>query len=140
MFPADYFGLIIDSLKRSISTKLWRWHVAGDIPDIDYLCGMVTVANANPKVSFLAFSKRYNFIKEFAAFGKIPTNLNIVLSMWPGYKLPKGLDKFPKAWMLDKCNVDKRIPKKATECPGACETCGLCWEMKGGQHVQFRKH
>lgn len=137
--PHVYFGEIHEAIRRSRTCKLFRWHVGGDIPDVDYLCSMITVAHANPKVSFLCFTKQYEIVANFAKT-HIPRNLRIVLSMWPGLKVPKGLEHLPKAWMHDCKDPDKRIPKSAEACPGACEACGLCWGLGMGQSVYFDKH
>jgi len=44
--------------------KFFRWHVAGDIPDAMYLAMMYRVACRFKRTKFLAFTKRYNLIRE----------------------------------------------------------------------------
>lgn len=136
--PGEFQKQFWDYLGRT-RCKMCRINVGGDIPDEAFLAMVAATATRFPKIKFLAFTKKYDLIDGYKS--KFPENLRIVLSAWPGYKLPKRLQKkFPVAWMLDKDNLDKRIPEGTTVCPGACETCGLCWEMKEGENVCFEKH
>lgn len=139
--PDEYFFQIYRAIKRAKSFKLFRWHVGGDIPVVDYLHGMVVIARAFPNVKFLCFTKQYEMVEEFKTNEKIPKNLTIVFSAWPGLRLPKGCEKYrPIAWMRDGKDPDSRIPKKAQECPGGCDKCMKCFGLKPGQSVVFDKH
>lgn len=137
--PDGFFFEIYKAIKRRKKPGLFRWLVSGDIPGIEFLDNMVHLAYACPETKFLAFSKRYEFLLEY---GKqhIPGNLKLVVSMWPGLKVPDGLERFPTAWMRDCRAPDKRIPKAAKECPGKCATCGLCWKLPAGKSVVFARH
>jgi len=138
---SGYFWQIHQEIKRAKSVKVFRWHVGGDIPDMEYLLGMITLAAANPAVEFLCFTKRYELLAGYVADGsRFPKNLKIVVSMWPGLKVPDGLERFPKAWMRDTKCLDKRIPAGARKCPGKCTACGLCWKLPAGKSVVFQLH
>ena len=66
-------------------TRFFRYHVSGDIPNIDYFIQMVKIARDLPWVNFLAFTKQYKIVNEYiAAFGAdaIPENLKIIFSNW----------------------------------------------------------
>jgi len=121
---------------------LFRWHVAGDIPDFAYLADLRLIATWTPDTNHLVFTKKYDLVRLLSEkHMDLPENLSIVLSMWPGLEIPGGLTRrYPKAWMRDKRNPDNRIPEDAKECDGGCETCGLCWKMKDGESVVFTKH
>ena len=70
-------------------------------------------------------------------FADLPDNLTIVLSAWldMSYINPFGL---PIAFMQD--GTETRI-SDALECPGNCETCGICWALKSiKKNVVFHKH
>lgn len=54
--PEKYFSDISNAVKTQ---RFFRWHVSGDIVNIDYLMGMIQVAKDNPKCEFLAFTKAY---------------------------------------------------------------------------------
>ena len=136
-----YFMQIADAIEAK-TPDLFRWHVAGDMPDYNYMGGMLYMAERFSDTRFLAFTKKTDllslFIKERR---KMPTNLSVVVSMWPGFEVPKPvLRRFPTAWMNDPKNPDPRIPANAVECGGNCEKCGLCWNMKAGDVVYFKKH
>ena len=130
---ALYFGLIstyIDIKKPSF----FRWHVAGDITSRSYFRGMVGVALNHPKSKFLAFTKR----PEFVDHKNIPGNLSIVISAWPTVNHPKT--SLPIAWMQD--GTENRMDMdKCIQCPGNCDNCGACWELKRHNlDVVFDKH
>jgi hypothetical protein len=62
----------------------------------------------------------------------------IVFSAWPGMTFlnPHG---HRVAWMQD--GSETRVPDDAIECPGNCESCGLCFEHdRLGRDVVFHKH
>ena len=129
-----YFADIRKFLTKK-QPKYFRWHVAGDIPDVAYLYEMVQIAADNAAVKFLCFTKRHDIAEQFK---NIPPNLEIVLSMWPkwGNASMKG---FRRAWMQD--GTETRIPANAIECPGFCENCGMCWSLgKLGRDVVFNAH
>lgn len=133
--PAQYFEQLSDFLERK-HPAWFRWHVAGDILDQDYLENMKSVAQHFPSTRFLAFTKRHDL-----KYRNIPSNLAVVFSMWPGWGSEAKARKLgiPLAWMDDKS--DPRIPESAIECPGSCENCAMCWQLKRiGRDVTFKKH
>lgn len=137
---SEYFRQISDAI-RAKPPELFRWHVAGDIVDGDYLTGMLSLAREFPGVRFLAFSKKAELIGLYRAAVRRAKNLSVVLSMWPGLEVPPNIVKaFPTAWMRDHKDPDPRIPANAKTCGGDCDKCGLCWGMKVGEAVVFDKH
>jgi hypothetical protein len=143
MNPKGYFAQIQAWIWRH-KPKLFRWHVAGDIPNEEYLAGMIYIAKLNRLTRFLCFTKRYDL-----KYMGLPANLSMVISAWPGYGvvyLPytgelgswrAGL--LPIAWCRD--GTETRIPRDAYECAGACEPCGVCWNLRVlGVDVWFHKH
>jgi hypothetical protein len=109
----------------------FRWHVGGDIPNQAYFEGMKLVAEAAPNTRFMAYTKRYDL-----DYHNRPLNLTIIMSCWPGYKLPKN--SLPRFWVQD--NTENRVPADAFKCPGGCETCRKCWFLKVGDNVVIQKH
>ena len=59
-------------------SKYFRFHVSGDIPDMNYLDRMVKLAQELPGTTFLAFTKQYNFVNNFLQYAAIPDNLKII--------------------------------------------------------------
>ena len=114
----------------------FRWHVGGDIPDSTYLDLMINLAEKRPLTRFLAFSKRYEWL---LASPRLPQNLRIIVSAWPGLELPEFISRrYPVAWLDD--GTDERIPADAHRCIGCCSHCYSCWSFKAGSHIVFRKH
>jgi hypothetical protein len=115
----------------------FRWHVGGDIPDANYLNGMVRVAKECQGTKFLCFTKQYEIVNGFN--DEIPKNLSIIFSGWPGLEMDnrKG---FPIAWMQDG-NENRCYDKPAIECPGLCQHCFSCWYLTEiNYNVVFKKH
>ena len=130
--PELYFKSISDWLSIQ-KPEYFRFHNSGDMPNKEYLFGMIDLAKKHPEVKFLAFTKRYEFNRYFT---DLPTNLSIIISAWPGMRLPAT--KLPIAFMQD--GTEKRI-KNAIPCPGNCESCGMCWNLKTlNKNVVFKKH
>lgn len=131
----DLFVQLRSYLEKK-SPRWFRWHVAGDILDQQYLEEMIAIARDFPGTRFLASTKRHDL-----TFKVMPDNLAIVFSMWPGWgsedkarKLGLGI-----AWMQD--GSETRVPSNAIECPGNCENCAMCWHLnKLGRDVVFHKH
>lgn len=118
--------------------RLFRWHVAGDILSTAYLGGMCRIAAANPGTHFLAFTKAFEIVNRYEDHEAIPANLVLVFSGWPGmsFSNPHG---HRVAWMQD--GTETRVPADAIECPGNCESCGMCYELERlGHDVVFHKH
>ena len=135
--PDSYF-MQIAAVVAEAKPRLFRWHVAGDILNTDYLGGMCRIAAANPHTHFLAFSKAFKIVNEYEDREAIPDNLVLVFSAWPGMTFlnPHG---HRVAWMQD--GTETRVPADAIECPGNCESCGMCYELERlGHDVVFHKH
>ena len=136
----EYFYQIVRALKEK-PPAMFRWHVAGDIVDGDYLTWMVYIALNFPEVRFLAFTKKAELVWRHKADIRHAENLSVVLSMWPGLEVPAKIVKaFPTAWMRDRKVPDPRIPADAVTCGGNCEACTKCWGMKAGGAVVFDRH
>lgn len=142
--PGKFWTQLHSRILRARNCRLFRWHVGGDIPDMDYLTGMRMLAVTFPRVQFLCFTKRYELVESWLDLWKpvkLPANLHLVMSAWPGLEIPRSLTrKFPVAWMRDPCKQDIPIPESAQECPGGCDRCMKCFDLKAGQSVVFDKH
>jgi len=139
MNPRGYFAQITDYLWKHRPER-FRWHVAGDIPNQEYLDYMKLTARLHRLTQFLCFTKRYDY-----DYGGLPSNLSIIISAWPGYGIvhvPYSSEgggtrgTLPIAWCQD--GSETRIPLGAYECPGSCETCAHCWTTT--RDVWFHKH
>lgn len=147
-----YFGAI----KKAIAQKkpaLFRWHVGGDIREYAsiygegsddggaYIGGMCGVADSFPDTKFWCFTKRYAFVRANAKMIKGTPNLTVILSAWPGVKLDGRTRRaWPVCYVDDPKQPDPRIPADAVACPGNCEKCQACVNLKPGQSVKIVKH
>lgn len=116
--------------------RFFRIHVGGDFVTEEYAAMWARVMAANPFTNFLAFTKQWNNVINV----DFPENASIVPSGWPGTTIPENImQKFKSAAYCDDGNTE--IPADAIECPGNCETCGVCWSLaKRGISVFFKKH
>lgn len=128
--PARYWESVRAFLVKR-QPEMFRFNVGGDIPDQAYLDSMVSLAEDFPLVKFLAFTKRTDL-----SFKNGIRNLKIVFSVWPGMKVPHNVRFLPKAYL----GGDKRIPKDVKDCPGQCDICGKCWNLKSNESIFFHKH
>lgn len=136
--PRGFFEAIEQNLRRKKNWTFFRWHVGGDILNHDYFERMVVVAQHLPDKKFLVFTKQYGIINDYANENEIPPNLAVIFSSWPKRPL-ENPHHFPVAWMQD--GTETRVTGEEIHCPGDCETCGMCWEIrKIGRDVVFDKH
>lgn len=121
-------------------SKYFRFHVSGDIPDMNYLDRMVKLAKELPGTTFLAFTKQYNFINNFLQYAQIPNNLKIIFSAWPGMPM-ENPHNLPVAHVIFKGSEPADNWKI---CGGNCSECACrgvgCWELKKGENIAFYEH
>ena len=115
--------------------RFFRIHVGGDFVSHEYAVMWADIAEKNPFTNFLVFTKQWDIVRDVVW----PSNISVVLSAWPGTEIPADLlQRFSVAYM-DDGTTD--IPADALECPGNCETCGVCWSLaRRGINVAFKKH
>ena len=120
---AEYFRRIDAAISRRRLHKYFRWHVAGDIIDADYLDRMCTIARNHPDFVFWTYTKNYKVVNEYcrARGGRaaIPGNLSIMFSEWRGMPMvnPYG---FPEFSVVFKDDEHKPV---GHYCPGNCDVC-----------------
>lgn len=118
----------------------FRWHVCGDIPDKNYLWGMVKVAAATSHCKHLCFTKNYKAITDFLDCGGVlPKNLKIVFSRWDGYPCNNKYC-MPEAWVeFPNQQLPEYVLARGRRCKHNCSCCNYanegCWEMKAGDIV-----
>ena len=127
----------------AITTRFFRYHVSGDIPNIDYFVYMVKTARDLPGTMFLAFTKQYNIVNEYInTFGAdaIPHNLKIIFSNWGSWKCENPHN-------LPTCEIILKGSEPAPNwkiCGGNCTDCACrgigCWELKNGETIAIYEH
>lgn len=124
-------------------SRFFRFHVSGDIPDMDYLNRMVEVSGRNPHCEILCFTKKYELVNEFMDHGGvIPGNLHMIFSGWTGLEMVNPYS-FPEAHVRYR-DGSTTARDDALPCGGNCTECaktdGGCWVLKPGQQVVFNEH
>ena len=120
---AEYFRRIDNAISRRRLHKFFRWHVAGDIVDLDYLARMVDIARAHPDFVFWTYTKNYAVVNEYCRTrgGRvaIPENLSIMFSEWRGMPMvnPYGFPEFSVVFK------DDEHKPAGHYCPGNCDIC-----------------
>lgn len=136
---AGYFADISKwLLARRSPPPFFRWHSAGDILSEGYLLGIVEMARLHRSTRFLCFTKQHAIVARF--WGRIPGNLSLVLSAWPGLPVhnPRGL---PVAYMRPREGTEPRLTGCEVKCPGDCRECKACWSLaRTGRNVVFDQH
>lgn len=136
------WNLYWDQVRYAVAmTRYFRFHVSGDIPNAAYFKEMVITAHMYPGTTLLAFTKQYDIVNNYiAAFGKLPSNLKVILSNWGDWKCdnPHGLPV---------CEVILKGSEPAPDwkiCGGNCTECACrgvgCWELKHGETIAIYQH
>lgn len=134
----------------------FRFHVSGDIPDIQYLEGMIKLARDCKNCQFLAFTKRAEWVNDkISALKKqkkaLPKNLHIVISNWGSWTLPNPYG-LPVTNVIPRhttpAEIELLVSDGSTICPSkhgewGCADCfrlGInCW-AKGTKQILFPEH
>ena len=129
-------------VKAAAMTQLYfRWHVGGDIVDIDYLDNMVKIARECKKTTFMAFTKNYEDVNEYFANHRKPANLKIIFSLPFDGSTVENPHNLPTAAVILK---GKEPEKNWKVCGGNCSECACkgigCWELKKGETIAFNEH
>ena len=139
----EYFNYIIKELNNGdVTYKFFRWHSSGDIINLNYLKGIIRVAEACPQTRFLCFTKKFSLVNMYLEFNpNIPENLKIVFSAWDKDFKVNNPHNLPVTYVNFK-DADKNpdIPEYAIPCIGKCYECKACWSLVNGQSVVFNQH
>lgn len=126
----------LNSIKFTV--KLFRIHSSGDFFSVEYAMMWYRLAKQFPSIRFLAFTKQWEVVREVPFYTL--SNFSLVLSGWTGIEIPEDLRMYYHcAWCND--GIETRIPDNAMQCPGNCETCGMCWYLNElNRDTVFDKH
>jgi hypothetical protein len=118
--------------------RFFRVHSSGDFFSVAYAEMWVRIAEACPNTRFLAFTKQFSIVRK-VDFQSV-ANFELVLSGWTGVEIPEDLRQiYHCAWCDD--GIETRIPENAIECPGNCDSCGMCWRLSQLKlDTYFHKH
>jgi len=120
-----FFQTIDQKMSRRRKNKYFRWHVAGDIIDMDYLERMIENARRHPDFTIWTYTKNYDVVNKWIAIhGKdaMPKNFTIMFSEWRGLPMDNA-HNMPEFRVVFKDDAIKPDPKKVFYCPGNCDVC-----------------
>lgn len=142
-WQTDPYGVEKQIIGHAYISKLFRWHVSGDIVNEKYFEMMVRVANSCVQTKFLCFTKKFEIVNTYLRKGYVlPDNLIVVFSAWKGFNLENPFN-LPVAHMMYKTG-ETTAPNGSKLCKGNCFNCvmedGGCWNLKCGDNVVFMKH
>ena len=121
----SYFEQIFTHVMR-MKKKYFRWHVGGDILDLDYLVRVVAIARLLGNKVFWLYTKNYDIVNQcIAENGPLPSNLHVMYSEWDGVKLVNPYDQPVFSCRLKGGNKNHSDEYFHTlyKCPGNCEAC-----------------
>ena len=136
-----FFSQIDDAMNRRRKNKFFRWHVGGDLLDLDYFSRIVENARRHPDFIIWTYTKQFDLVNEYVSTHggtkekAIPNNLSIMFSEWEGLPMDNmyGFATFT-------CILKGRaFPSDRYECNGNCEFCiangvGCPYQMNSAVH------
>lgn len=139
MYRPDLFWAQVNVAVMAV--RYFRFHVSGDILNMDYFRHMVEVAKNNERTEILVFTKRYEIVNAWIdENGDLPANLHILFSGWSNLK-PENPHALPETNVFaDESEIDDSWKI----CGGNCFNCACrgvgCWQAGKGEIVAFRLH
>lgn len=123
--PEQFFTQIRKTIRRRRSFRFFRWHVGGDIPNMEYFAEVVRIAREFPQIRFWIYTKLYELVNEYvrthggSIAEAIPENLSVMFSEWRGFRMvnPYGFAEFRAYY------DDEEVPEGIMECRGDCRIC-----------------
>ena len=119
---AATFAKIAHYIATRRANKFFRWHVSGDILDVDYFDRMVQIARMFPDWVFWTYTKNYHAVNAWLdnnGRDALPANLSVMFSLWEGMECPN-----PYNMPTFRCILPGSEPDPDTwNCPGNCSAC-----------------
>lgn len=141
--PAQAFADLDNWLSKH-KPAFFRVHASGDFAvmidgdPLKYAEMWYKLAELHPETHFLAFTKAYN-VARAVPFDSL-NNFELVLSEWADeLTAPEDLKK--RYHTSRAVNEISDARRDEIICPGACETCGMCWQLSQiDKNVAFEIH
>jgi hypothetical protein len=127
----EYFRRIDEKMSRRRKNKYFRFHVAGDIINIEYFNHMVELAKKHNSFIIWTYTKNYDVVNEYVKShgnnrtAAIPSNLHIMFSEWDGMPLnnPYSFPIFTVRFKAGNINHEPEFFNSLYKCPGNCDLC-----------------
>lgn len=123
-----FFDEIDKACSRRRAHKFFRWHVAGDMLDMDYFQRVLDICRKHPDFMFWTYTKYYSLVNEYCdRYGKesIPKNFSIMFSEWDGMPMenPYNFPVFSCKLKDGNKNRTEESFKTMYKCLGNCDIC-----------------
>lgn len=143
-YRETFFALIDAKMSRRRKNKYFRWHVAGDILDMDYFVRMVENARRHPDFTIWTYTKMYKIVNAYCArYGRdaIPANFHIMFSKWDGLAMENPFNFPVFACRMKDGNKDPMAWETMYKCPGNCDICKkACRGCIAGENTYNDEH
>ena len=137
--PDQYWREVDVAMKLS---RVFRFHVSGDIPDAEYLERLVKTVRENKHCEVLIFTKKFALVNDYLKSHRFPKNLHMLFSAWVGLKMDNP-HNLPEAHIFY-ANGTTTAKPTAKPCGGHCINCLLrgegCWSAKKGEQIVIVQH
>lgn len=121
----EYFARVDAAMNRRRTNKYFRWHVAGDIVDIDHFDRIVNNARMHPDFVIWTYTKNYSVVNAWIKkYGRdaLPANFTVMFSEWRGIPMVNPYN-MPEFRVVFKDDTVKPDPTTNYYCPGNCDLC-----------------
>lgn len=123
--------------------RAFRFHVSGDIVDLDYMKRMAGIAARNSHCQIICFTKKFDIVNQFIKEGGvISDNLHLIFSGWKGLEMNNPYN-FPECHVIFK-NGETTARDGAKYCSGNCSECFKenknCFNLKKGEQILIKEH
>ena len=120
----EFFRQLWERMSRKKTNKYLRFHVSGEIVDLEHFALMVETAKRFPDFIIWTYTKMYWIVNEYIRQNGgtkdcIPANFTVMFSEWNGlpidnpYEMPVFRCVYP----------EEKKPNNCMKCPGNCDTC-----------------
>jgi hypothetical protein len=120
----EFFNQLWAKMARKKTNKFLRFHVSGEIVDINHFEYMIKTAEMFPDFKIWTYTKMYwivnQYIREHGGNKNcIPSNFSVMFSEWKGLPIDN-----PYNMPVFRCIYpEEQAPSNCMECPGNCDIC-----------------
>ena len=119
----EFFNQLWTKMARKRTNKFLRFHVSGEIVDVNHFEYMVKTARMFPEFKIWTYTKCYGLVNEWIRENggtreALPKNFSVMFSEWKGLPIvnPYGLPVF-------QCVDEGEMEPDTHHCPGCCDVC-----------------
>ena len=153
-FVAEFKSELNALLSKKNAPKVFRWHVSGDIPDIDYLHNMKNIMIDFPDTTFYAYTRNWalpeweEHLKDIRTLSNFTLIASIDDSHIAAGVLPDNTYRVAYFGSHTIQQVSTLLNKNVVMCPNQitdtlCDKCKFCFNPKLNnttRSVYFKKH